>query len=72
MCYYFSSKRKPNQVPFRVLDGYDGQVQERQNCLKVFYSRDLLLKEVINWFSCHSKTSRVDDVSFVKNLHLQA
>lgn len=57
------------QVPFRVLDEKDGCIQERQNGLKIPYSRELFLKEVISWFS--SKTSRVD-ISVAKNFHLQA
>lgn len=61
-------KGSQTQVPFRVLDGKDNQIQERQNGLKILYSRDLFLKEIINWFSCHSKTSRVDDILFAKNL----
>lgn len=39
---------------------------------KIPYRRDFFLKEVINCFSCRSKTSRVNGISFVKNLHLQA
>lgn len=41
-------KGSQTQVLFRVLDGKDGQVQERQNGLKIFYSRDLFLKKVFN------------------------
>lgn len=68
-----SSKRKPNSSAIQG-SGWERwpSSKERQKGLKVPYSRDLFLKEVTNWFSCCSKTNRVDDISFVTNLHLQA